>query len=243
MPYIDLRGIKVAKYSNDNGTTSYSEGTSIGDAMSVNLSLRRAEGRLYAESTLAEYLSEVVGGTVSIAEKYIPDAAQKLMYGARESSRTVNSKSVKGLKYGANDTGNEVGVAAYAPDMIDGVKKYTAFQVKRARFGVPDLNFQTKGESIAFQTPTTTGEFMPDHAENKDYLEVVTVDDEETAKAWVDAVLNITAAAARVNSVRTPAMTDSVLNLNTQAMPLEENEEPPAEAETQPAEENQEAEV
>lgn len=58
MPSFDLRGIKCANYVNTNGTISYTGAQSIGDAMTVDLQLKYAEGRLYAESTLAEYMKK-----------------------------------------------------------------------------------------------------------------------------------------------------------------------------------------
>lgn len=51
----------------------------MGDAMSVELNLTAAEGRLYAESRLAEYKKLITGGTASVGVKYITDAAQKLL--------------------------------------------------------------------------------------------------------------------------------------------------------------------
>ena len=47
-------------------------------------------------------------------------------------------------------------------------------------------NFQTLGDNITFQTPTTSGEFLIDDLE--DLLEVATLDSEADAKAWCDAV-------------------------------------------------------
>lgn len=152
MPQFDLRGIKIAEYINTSGTISYDNAQSVGDAMNVNLDLRYAEGRLYAESTLAEYLRKATGGTISIGVKYIPEDAQKLMYGSRSKSRTIGSgqstKTITSLQRGANDVPSYVGVAFYAPDMIDGEEKYTCVLVTRALFGPPGMSLQTMGESI-----------------------------------------------------------------------------------------------
>lgn len=189
MPEFDLRGIKVGKYNNSGGTISYSNVTSVGDAMNVNLELKYAEGRLYAESSLAEYMRKATGGTISIGTKYIPAAAQKIMYGARDGSRTVGSSPVSGLKYGAKDESAYVGVAFYAPDMIDGVQKYTCMFVTRALFGLPGWTLTTLGESITFNTPTTTGEFLPDHSTTKELIETGVCDTEADATAWVSLVL------------------------------------------------------
>lgn len=198
MPQFDLRGIKIAKYVNTNGTVSYTGAQSVGDAMNVNLEMRFAEGRLYAESTLAEYMRKAIGGTISIGVKYIPEAAQKTLFGSRENARNITytpaggtstSVSVTGLANGAKSKGAYVGVAFYAPDIVDGVDKFTCVKIARAMFGQPAMVLQTAGENIVFSTPTTTGEFMSDHSSHQDMVEVAVVDNEELAIAWRDAVL------------------------------------------------------
>ena len=186
MPAFDLRYLQVAEYKKKDGGTEYGTATSMGDAMTVVLDLRFAEGRLYAESTLAEYMKKATGGTATAGVKYIPTEAQKLMYGAYEKQRTVASSTVKSLTFGKKSTGKYVGWSFYMPDMIDGVEKFTAVFVRKVLFGPPSTNGQTLGENITFQTPTTTGEFLVD--ELGDLLEVATLDTEADAKAWCDAV-------------------------------------------------------
>lgn len=235
MPTFDLKHIRAAKYNHDNGTTSYTGGVEVGDAISVDLNLRFAEGRLYAESSLAEYLTNATGGTASLAVKYIKDAAQKLMYGMRNGSRTVNGKTVTSLKYGANDTGDYVGFAFYAPDMIDTVKKFTCVLVNRARFAPPAMQYRTKGENYEFHTPTTTGEFLPDLGDDKDLFEVAVVDDEETAAAWVDAAVNYSSSKAAKVSAASVQRVSPLMELNT-ATPDADLESPNGETEEHPVE-------
>ena len=197
MPQFDLRGIKVAKYVNTSGTITYTNPQSAGDAMTASLEMRYAEGRLYAESTLAEFMKKATGGTISLGVKYIPTAAQQLMFGSRSKSRTVTYQSsgatatstVSGLVLGAKTDSAYVGVAFYAPDMVDGVEKYTCVKVAKALFGPPSMTMQTAGDSINFNTPTTTGEFLADDSTNQDMIEVAICDSEEAAIAWVTAVL------------------------------------------------------
>ena len=189
MPTFDLRGIMIAEYVNTNGTISYTGAQSIGDAMNVNIDLRFAEGRVYAESSLAEYIRKATGGTISIGVKYIPAQAQLTLFGSREKTRTINQKTVKSLVTGAKSDGKYVGSAFYAPDMIDGAEKFTCVKIARSKFGQPAMAFRTTGENIQFNTPTTTGEFMADHSTDQDMIEVAICDEEETAKAWVSEVL------------------------------------------------------
>lgn len=193
MPQFDLRNIKCAKYVNTSGTISYTNAQTVGDAMTANLELRFAEGRLYAESALAEYMKKATGGSISLGVKYIPTAAQKLMFGSTEKNRNVtvgsSTLSVAGLVIGAKDTPAYVGIAFYAPDMIDGVEKYTCVFAHKCLFGNPSMSLQTAGDSINFSTPTTTGEFLASDASTKDMLEVAVCDTEAAAIAWVTAVL------------------------------------------------------
>lgn len=193
MPSFDLRGIKTAKYINTSGTISYDTIKSVGDAMSVNLEMRYAEGRLYAEGTLAEYMKLATGGSISIAVKYIPNDAQTVMFGSAASSTSITvgetTKTITGLKYGAKDIPNYVGIAFYAPDKIDGETKYSCVLIKKAMFGVPAMSYQTLGENIVFSTPTTTGEFMADDSSAQDMIVTGVCDTVAEAEAWIDAVL------------------------------------------------------
>lgn len=206
MPTFDFRGIRCAKYNNDNGTISYTEHTPVGDAMDCNLALKFAEGRLHAEGRLAEYLKLATGGTISIGVKYIPDKAQVLMYKARTVERQIEEKKVPSLAYSTKSTGSYVGVTFYAPDMIDGVEKFTCVFVPKALFGPPSYVFKTKGDSIQFNTPTTTGEFLASDDANQDLLEVAICDTEDEAIAWGKAALQETSSQQAAKVADEPAV-------------------------------------
>ena len=187
MPTFDLRGIKIGKYINTEGTITYETPISMGDAMSVELNLTAAEGRLYAESRLAEYKKLITGGTASVGVKYITDAAQKLLFGMSENTRNVGTNtSQKSLKATAKDIAKYVGMGFYAPDAIDGTDKYTAVFVYKVLFGAPGYVYATKGDSITFQTPTTTGEFLADDSEDKSIMEIAALASESDAVAWIN---------------------------------------------------------
>ena len=199
MPQFGLKGIKAAKYVNTAGTITYTNATAVGDAMTANLELRFAEGRLYAEDMLAEYMRKAVGGTISIGVKYIEQTAQQLLFGIGTKNRsityiptgssTTTTATATSVVTGGQDIGQYVGLAFYAPDMVDGARKYTCVFVKKCLFGPPSMNLQTMGENITYNTPTTSGEFLADDSAAQDLFEVAIVDDENAAKAWVNAVL------------------------------------------------------
>ena len=187
MPNFDLRYIHAAEYTYDPKTeaVSYSGKVKIGDAMSANVELKFAEGRLYAEGRLAEYMKLATGGTISLAVSRVLPDAQQLLYGATESSRN----SLTGLQYTAKDAAKYVGVSFYAPDMIDGKTKYTCMFVAKALFGPPSYAYKTKGQNLEFATPTTTGEFLASDDSSELLIDTAVADTIESAKAWCDAAL------------------------------------------------------
>ena len=199
MPQFDLRYINAAKYVNNSGTISYTNKAQVGAAMTANIELRNAEGRLYAESALSEFMRKATGGTISLGVKYMTDAVQQLLFGMTAKSRSVSytagspatttTTTVSGVAISANTEGQYVGVAFYSPDIRDSVVKYFCCFIPKALFGPPSLSLQTAGENIVFQTPVTTGEFLASDGADKEIIETAVCDSEDAAKAWVNAVL------------------------------------------------------
>lgn len=197
MAKFDLRYIQCARYVNTNGTITFESKQKVGDAMTANIELRFAEGRLYAESALAEFIRKCTGGTISLGVKYIKEAAQKLMFGLTEKSRSVTptggtATSVTSLVTKRSTTGSYVGISFYTPAMYDGVERYDCVFIGKCMFGEPSDSMQTAGENIQFQTPVTNGEFLADDSSDGQIKEAVTVDTEALAIAWCDAVLSAT---------------------------------------------------
>lgn len=195
MAKYDLRYIQCAKYVNTDGVISFTDKQKVGDAMTANIELRFAEGRLYAESTLAEYIRKCTGGTISLGVKYIKNAAQKLMFGMTEKTRSItpqggSATQVKSLVTKRSTVGAYVGISFYTPALYEGVEKYDCIFVGKCMFGEPSESAQTAGENIQFGTPVTNGEFMADDSTDGQIKEVVTVDSEALAIAWCDAVLS-----------------------------------------------------
>ena len=197
MPQFGLRGAMVAQYTNTNGAVTYGNPIGAGCAITVNLELTFAEARLYACDSLAEYLREVTGGNITFGAKLFPQAAQLLMFGSKTKTRSVTytpeggaqtTGNITSVATTANDDPSYVGFACYAPDMVDGVRKYTAFFVPKVKFSTPSTVLQTKGETITFQTPQTVGAFLQSDASDKVIQEVAICDSEAEAQAWIAAV-------------------------------------------------------
>ena len=175
----------AAYTAGSSNTISYGSPVSCGDAMNVNLELRYAEGRLYAESRLAEFIKLVTGGSISIGVKYIPDAAQALLFDLDTITRGTGASAKVSHRLKGTSAPKYVGVGFYAPDVVDGVTKYTGIVVFKAQFGYPSMSLQTKGESIVFSTPTVTGEFLAADDTRKSIIDVGTFATESDATSWI----------------------------------------------------------
>lgn len=197
MPQYGLRYIKAAPYQFDGDAVSYGTAVKVGDAMTATLEPERAEDSLYAEDGKAEFISEMVGGAIGLGVKYILAQAYALLLGAETDTRQISyvpagatepvTRQIAGQKLGPNSLGNYVGVAFCSPDLVDHANKYFCMFVRKTRFGPPGLSLQTKNNSIQFQTPTITGQFLrPDDGE--EFYAWALVDDLAAAKAWVDGV-------------------------------------------------------
>lgn len=197
MPTIGFRDAFVAAYNYEDGAVTYGAPISAGQPISASLELKFAEGRLYAGDSLAEYVREITGGTVTFGAKYFPAAAQALMFGATSKTRSVTvvnpdqteeTVSIGSLVVSTKNSPGYVGFSGFAPDLVDGNSKFTCFFVAKCKFSQPNLTMQTRNDSITFQTPQTTGEFLADDTTGRVLQEVAVVDTEAEAVAWCLAV-------------------------------------------------------
>ena len=59
--------------------------------------------------------------------------------------------------YNANDEIPYVGVGIIGVEKIDGVKKYVANFLPKCKFNEPGKSYETKGDSITYNTPSLEG--------------------------------------------------------------------------------------
>lgn len=182
-----LRYPVAAKRNPADGT--HSAGIVVAKMMKVDLSPTLAEAILYGDDGEAEAIKEFGGATLSVGVTYISDDAQKLLYGhtTAQETLTVDSQQVPVdvIKSKSGDAGETVGFGFYAPCMRDHVKKFRAFWFPCVVFGEPGLSLTTKGNTITFNTPTTTGTVMVDDQDDSNWKDEITVADAKTAIAWL----------------------------------------------------------
>lgn len=152
-------GLKVCGWAQlqtepDGAEPTYAAGKIIGKMVSLNATIKNAEGELYADDKLAEYLSEFDSGDLSMETDNIELEDQAKLYGATydEESTTLSMK--------ADDTPPYGQFAAYRVLMVSGVKKFRAFRYTKVRCQIPDVTDNTRGGSISFGTQPVKGKIM-----------------------------------------------------------------------------------
>ena len=194
MARIGLRGASIARYNVDaNGAVTYGEPLSGGCARAANLELQFAEAELWGCDALREYIREAIGGTITFEATFFTPEMKVLAFGSKTKQRQITyrdesgvdiSKTIDSVTDTSGDDAPYVGFAVYSPDIINHAKKWAAIFVPCAKFSPPNTTLQTRDSNIAFQTPTTTGRFIPDDTTDHVIRDVAVLDSEEEAKAW-----------------------------------------------------------
>lgn len=135
----------------------YGTGLLIGKATKADITINTAEGKLYADDSLAEYDSKFQSGSISVGVDELTPAKKSALFGY-----TIDSSSGKQiLKKGASDVAPHGGFGYYKTKKIDGVRKYEVKWLYDVVFRETNDNAETANENVNFQTPEIAGEILP----------------------------------------------------------------------------------
>lgn len=174
MAYYGLRYPYVGKYDPDND--SYTAPELSARAIAFSVTPNYAEGSLAADDDAnSEYDKEFTDADVTLGTDTIPDTWREDMFG-----NTVTSGEIASNK---DDNANYVGVGVVAPEKIRGAKSYVAVFLPLVKFTEPGDDFETKGSSITYKTPSISGKAKADADGNWRYRE--SFPSEAAAKAYI----------------------------------------------------------
>lgn len=176
MAYYGLRYPYVGKYDSDSDT--YTAPTLSARAIAFTVTPNYAEGSLAADDDAnSEYDKEFSDADVTLGTDTIPDAWRKDMFGNEVDSKSGEVASNK------DDNANYVGVGVIAPEKIRGAKSWVAVFLPLVKFTEPGDDFETKGSSITYKTPSIAGKAKCDESGNWRYRQRFT--SEAEAKAYI----------------------------------------------------------
>lgn len=169
-----------------DGSETYAVPVQLAKAIKADLSVELAEATLYADDGAAAVIKDFKSGKLSIGVDDIGTTAAQDLTGAVLDDN--------GVLISAGENEGAVVAIGFRAQKPNG--KYRYFWLYRVKFGMPSTNLQTKGDSIAFQTPTIEGTVMrrnkPDGKGNHPWKAEATEGDvgidEDIISEWYDEV-------------------------------------------------------
>lgn len=157
MAYIGLRKPIIGKRT---GTGKYEDPFAMGKAIALQVTPNYAEGGLNGDDYQIEYDKEFNYAEVTLGTSEIPLIAHQHMFG-----HTVNEKEGTAVM-NANDENNYVGMGWISVEKINGARFYTGNFLPKAKFSEPSEDYETKGDSITYKTPSVSGRALAEEDGN-----------------------------------------------------------------------------
>lgn len=171
---LGLRDLFYALCTETDGVEEYGAPKRMAEAMTADLSVKTADGTLYADDTLSESVSEFSSGTLKLGVKDLtPEVLAELLGQEVDKNKVVwagkdNEPPYVAVGFRAKKTGG----------------KFRYVWLLKAKFKVPSEKYETKGESIKFNTPEIEADFT---ARKKDGLwkaDFVGAETDTAAATW-----------------------------------------------------------
>jgi phi13 family phage major tail protein len=176
----------------------------------ASTSIEKESVKNYGDDGIIDSLETVTGGKLNISTNYISDADEAWLLGAAVDGNVQVVSNV-------SDEAIEVGIGYYRKvrKNVNGVKStvYQGRWFKKAKFGVPSEEDETKGQTVTFKNPEIEADILTDDSGNwREKQEFTT---EDAAVAWLENKAGIT------TRVKTPvASIDGGIYSGTQSVTL-----------------------
>lgn len=184
MAYFGLSNPYIAKLNAETG--AYSDGFRCGEAVGTEITPNYNEASLYGDNKLVEYIKEFKDADVTMTVTTLPLKAADTMFG-----HAVDEEK-KTITYNVNDAANYVGYGFCVQEIKGGIVTYPAVWMPKVKFADSAESLTTKGDSVAFGTPSISGKAAADAQGNWRYKQ--TFETEEAAHAWLKEKAGITTA-------------------------------------------------
>lgn len=185
MAQIGLKYPVFAPLTESGGSATYTNGVVLSKAISADVSITTANGKLYGDDDVAERDNRFVSGTITIGVTHLSSAVRALLLGHTLNEVTIGaSDDIEEVVSKESDEGPYGGLGFYVPIQVNGVRKYRAIWFSKVKFSEPNEQMETKGETVNFQTPSLTGSI--DRDVNGIWKREIVVSTETDAVAWLN---------------------------------------------------------
>ena len=166
MAGIGLSKPYVALYSFDGTDVAYSNGATVGKAVTLDLSLEDGNSNiLYGDNGPAEIDNKFAGGELTLTTtELLADEIAKIL-GLTEIALSIpgmTTASASEIQFGDAQNTPYVGFGAIAKKMIDGDIKYVGIVYPKVMFQNMSETLNTQGDTIEWQTPEISAQISRD---------------------------------------------------------------------------------
>ena len=171
---LGLRDLSYAICTKADGVETYGTPKRMAEAMTADLSVKTADGSLYADDTLSESVSEFASGTLKLGVKDLtPEVLAEVLGQMVDQNKVVWA--------GKDDEPPYVAIGFRAKKTSGRFRYVWLLKVK---FKVPSEKYETKGESIKFNTPDIEADFTARKSDGRWKADFVGTEDSDAAKTW-----------------------------------------------------------
>lgn len=171
---VGLKDLYYALCTETDGVESYDTPKKMSEAMTADLSVKTADATLYADDTLSESVTEFGSGTLKLGVKDLtPEVLAEILGQAVDQNKVVWA--------GKEDEPPFVAVGFRAKKTGG---KYRYVWLLKVKFKVPSEKYETKGESIKFNTPDIEADFTTRKSDALWKADFVGLPTEKAATTW-----------------------------------------------------------
>ncbi len=171
---LGLRDLYYAICTEADGVETYGLPKKMAEAMTADLSVKTADGSLYADDTLSESVTEFASGTLKLGIKDLtPEVIAELL------GQTVDQNSVV---WANKDDEPPYVAVGFRAKKTGG--KYRYVWLLKVKFKIPSEKYETKGDSIKFNTPEIEADFTARKKDGHWKADFIGTEDSTAAKTW-----------------------------------------------------------
>ena len=171
---LGLKDLFYAICTEADGVETYGTPKKMAEAMTADLSVKTADGSLYADDTLSESVTEFASGTLKLNIKDLTTETQAEILG-----QMVDQNKV--VWAGKDDEPPYVAIG-FRAKKTGGRFRYV--WLLKVKFKIPSEKYETKGETIKFSTPEIEADFTARKKDGHWKADYVGTEDSDTAKTW-----------------------------------------------------------
>lgn len=171
---VGLKDLFYATCTETDGVETYGTPKKMAEAMTAELSVKTADGDLFADDTLSESATEFAEGTLKLGIKDLtPETLSDLLGQIVDANKVVWASG--------DDEPPYVAVGFRAKKMG---KRYRYIWLLKCKFKIPSEKYETKGNSIKFNTPEIEGSFTTRKKDGHWKADFVGTEQDAAAKTW-----------------------------------------------------------